>query len=148
MKVLSLIEPSATLIKDNKKTIETRSWKTSYRGELYIHASNTKILKKDKENKELMELVKNSSFEFGYIICKCNLVDCIYMTKEYVENMKINNHQEYICGIYEEGRYAWILENIQVLDNPIKAKGHLSIWNYEDKCKIYDSENVNNGGIK
>ena len=70
------------------------------------------------------------------------------MTKEYVENMKINNHQEYICGIYEEGRYAWILGNIQVLDNPIKAKGHLSIWNYEDKCKIYDSENVNNGGIK
>ena len=70
------------------------------------------------------------------------------MTKEYVENMKINNHQEYICGKYEEGRYAWILENIQVLDNPIKAKGHLSIWNYEDKCKICDSENVNNGGIK
>ncbi len=70
------------------------------------------------------------------------------MTKEYVENMKINNHQEYIYGEYKEGRYVWILENIQVLDNPIKAKGHLSIWNYEDKCKIYDSENVNNGGIE
>ena len=95
-----------------------------------------------------MALVNNIPLNYGNIICKCNLVDCIYMTKEYVENMKINNHQEYICGIYEEGRYAWILENIQVLDNPIKAKGHLSIWNYEDKCKIYDSENVNYGGIK
>ncbi len=130
MKVLSLIEPFATLIKDNKKTIETRSWKTSYRGELYIHASNTKILKKDKENKELMELVKNSSFEFGYIICKCNLVDCIYMTKEYVENMKLNNYQEYICGEYKEGRYAWVLEDIKVLDKKVKVKGHLGIWNY------------------
>ena len=69
---------------------------------------------------------------FGNIICKCNLVDCIYMTKEYVENMKKNNYQEYICGKYEEGRYAWILENVQVLDKPIKAKGHLSIWNYEE----------------
>ena len=148
MKVLSLTEPYAALIKERKKKIETRSWKTSYRGELYIHASKTHIPKEWKDNKELMNLVKESPLNFGNIICKCNLVDCIYMTKEYVENMKINNHQEYICGIYEEGRYAWILENIQVLDNPIKAKGHLSIWNYNDKCKICDSKNVNNGGVK
>ena len=47
--------------------------------------------------------------------------------------MKKNNYQEYICGIYEEGRYAWILENIEQLEKPIKAKGHLSIWNYADK---------------
>ena len=43
MKVLSIKEPFATLIKEGKKKIETRSWKTSYRGELYIHASSTKI---------------------------------------------------------------------------------------------------------
>lgn len=132
MKVLSLIEPCATLIKEKKKLVETRSWKTSYRGELYIHASFTSIRKDWKNNREFMALINNTPLNFGNIICKCNLVDCIYMTKEYVENMKINNHQEYICGKYEEGRYAWILENIQVLNNPIKAKGHLSIWNMEE----------------
>ena len=42
MKVLSVIEPWATLIKEKQKFIETRSWKTSYRGELYIHASSKK----------------------------------------------------------------------------------------------------------
>ena len=52
------------------------------------------------------------------------------MTKDYVENMKKNNHQEYICGVYEEGRYAWILKDIVPLEEPIKAKGHLSIWDY------------------
>ncbi len=133
MKVLSLTEPCATLIKEKKKMVETRSWKTSYRGELYIHASSTKIPKEWKENTEFMELVKDNSLNFGNIICKCNLVDCIYMTKEYVENMKRNNYKEYICGKYEEGRYAWILEDIQALEIPIKAKGHLSIWNYEIK---------------
>ena len=138
MKVISLTEPYATLIKENKKKIETRSWKTSYRGELYIHASKTHIPKEWKDNKELMDLVKESPLNFGNIICKCNLVDCIYMTKEYVENMKRNNYQEYICGEYKEGRYAWILENIQVLDNPIRAKGHLSIWKYEEKCETCD----------
>lgn len=138
MKVLSLTEPYATLIKENKKLVETRSWKTDYRGELYIHASATRIPKEWKENKELMALVDDKSLNFGNIICKCNLVDCIYMTKEYVENMKINNYQEYICGVYEEGRYAWVLENVTPLKEPIKAKGQLNIWNYYDDLEIMD----------
>lgn len=130
MKVLSLTEPYATLIKENKKIVETRSFKTSYRGELYIHASSTKIPKQFLDNVELMNLTKDLKLNFGNIICKCELVDCIYMTKEYVEDMKKNNYQEYICGVYEVGRYAWILKNISILEQPIKAKGHLGIWNY------------------
>lgn len=131
MKVLSLTEPCATLIKEKKKMIETRSWKTPYRGELYIHASATKIPKEWREDKEFMALVEDVPLNYGYIICKCNLVDCIRMTNEYVEKIKKENYQEYICGRYEEGRYAWILENIEILDCPIQAKGHLGIWNYE-----------------
>lgn len=137
MKVLSLTEPFATLIQEKKKLIETRSWKTNYRGELYIHASCTKVAKDDLEDKELMSLVENKDMNFGYIICRCNLVDCIYMTKEYVENMKKNNHQEYICGEYKEGRYAWILENIEPI-KPIKAKGQLSIWDYYNEFEVMD----------
>lgn len=133
MKVLSLTEPCATLIKEKKKKIETRSWKTSYRGELYIHASLTKMPKSWKEDTEFMGLVEKIPLNYGNIICKCNLTDCIYMTKEYVEEIKNKNYQEYICGEYKEGRYAWILENIQPLEQPIRAKGHLSIWNYEGK---------------
>ena len=132
MKVLSLTEPYATLIKNGNKKVETRSWKTSYRGELYIHASSTKISRETKQNDELMNLVKDNSMNYGNIICKCNLVDCIKMTKEYVEDMRKNHYQEYICGEYSEGRYAWILENIKILDKPISAKGHLSIWNYSE----------------
>lgn len=133
MKVLSIIEPYATLIKLKKKYIETRSWKTNYRGELYIHASSTKIPKSWKNNIELMNLINNNELNFGYIICKCNLVDCIYMTEEFINDLKINNYQEYICGDYKVGRYAWILENIIVLNTPILAKGKLNIWNYNKK---------------
>lgn len=130
MKVLSLTEPFATLILNGSKSVETRSWKTSYRGELYIHASMTKISKKVFENNELMSLVENNKMNFGYIICKCKLVDCVYMTKEYILKMKENNYQEYICGEYSEGRYAWVLEHITPLKIPIKAKGQLNIWNF------------------
>lgn len=90
MKVLSLTEPFATLILNGDKRIETRCWKTNYRGELYIHASKTKISPKDFNDCELMALVKNKKMHFGSIICKCNLVDCVYMTQEFVEQIKKN----------------------------------------------------------
>ena len=130
MKVLSLTEPYATLIKTGVKKIETRSWKTSYRGKLYIHASSTKIPKEYKNNKELMNLVNVNELNFGNIICSCNLVDCIEMTDKFIEEVK-KNKEEYICGVYKVGRYAWILEDIKVLENPILAKGHLGIWNID-----------------
>lgn len=141
MKVLSLTEPYATLILNGCKSIETRSWKTNYRGELYIHASSTKISKESLANKELMGLVENASLNFGDIICKCNLVDCIYMTKDYVEKMKNDNYQEYICGEYSEGRYAWILKDVKPLDIKIKAKGQLNIWDFYSDEEIMELMN-------
>ena len=129
MKVLSLTEPYATIIKEGKKAIETRSWKTNYRGKLYIHASSTKIPKKYRENKDLMNLVDINNLNYGYIVCSCELIDCVKMTDEFIEKVKLNN-EEYISGIYARDRYAWILKNIEILDKPIKAKGHLGIWNF------------------
>lgn len=131
MKVLSIKEPFASLIKNEIKHIETRSWKTNYRGKLYIHASLANDLKKYQDRLELMELIKDLDLSYGKIICKCNLVDCVYMTEEFIEKIK-ENQQEYVCGMYSVGRYAWILDNIEVLDEPIEVKGKLGIWNYDD----------------
>lgn len=128
MKVLSIIEPWATLIKERKKFIETRSWKTSYRGELYIHASSKKIKSKDKHISKLLNLIPDVEMGYGNIICKCKLVDCVYMDKEFLNKIK-DNEQEYLCGEYTIGRYAWILEDIEPISK-IPAKGHLNIWNY------------------
>ena len=130
MKVLSLTEPFATLIKNGVKTIETRSWRTNYRGKLYIHASSTKIPKDYRSNKDLMSLVDVNELNYGNIICCCDLVDCIEMDNAFIDEIK-KNKNEYICGLYSKGRYAWILKNIETLDIPIKAKGHLGIWNLE-----------------
>lgn len=122
VKVLSIREPYASLIKLKIKTIETRSFKTNYRGELYIHASLSKSNVGDDLSKLVMPM-------YGKIICKCKLVDCVLMTKEYVKYVKDNMPMEYKCGLYEEGRYAWILENIEEID-AIKAKGKLGIWSF------------------
>lgn len=39
MKALSIKQPWASLIAQGIKDIENRTWKTSYRGRIYIHAS-------------------------------------------------------------------------------------------------------------
>lgn len=129
MKVLSIIEPWATLIKEGKKVIETRSWKTSYRGELYIHASSKKIRRNDEHIIKLLKLIPNVSMGYGCIICKCKLVDCIFMDQEFLSKIQ-KDKQELLCGEYSLGRYAWILEDVEVLDKTIQAKGHLNIWNW------------------
>lgn len=131
MKVVSIIEPWASLIKEKVKYIETRSWKTNYRGKIYIHASLKKVPKKDERINNLINLLKDKDFKYGHIIAEATLVDCIYMDEEFISKIK-NNNQEYICGEYSLGRYAWILEDIKELERPIPAKGSLGIWNYND----------------
>lgn len=138
MKVLTIKEPFATLIKNKVKYIETRSWKTNYRGELYIHSSQKKFGKEILSHIDLINLIKNEEMHYGNIICKCNLVDYIYMDEEFLNKIK-NNKQEYICGYYELGRYAWVLEDIQII-KPIPVKGKLNIWNYDiNKEEYYDN---------
>ena len=126
MKVLSIKEPFATLIKDDVKIYETRSWKTNYRGEIYIHASLSlsKSERVESANKYLKSEIKP-----GFILCKCELVDCIPMTDEFIKYIN-EETSEYDYGLYSEGRYAWKLKVLEVLDEPIPAKGKLGIWNY------------------
>lgn len=122
MKALSLTQPYAEIIRNGTKKIETRSWKTNYRGRIYIHATSGKPVK----DPALMELVKGKDLDYGKIICSARLVDCIRMTPEFIEEVK-KNHDEYVSGIYEVGRYAWILEDVQPVE-PFEIKGHLGLW--------------------
>ena len=129
MKVVSIKEPFASLIALGIKKIETRSWKTNYRGEIYIHAS-LQMQKIDNERFEKITnlLPKDYKFKQGNIICKAYLKDCIYMDEEFINKIKENNI-EYLCGRYEIGRYAWVLDDISIVDE-IPAKGKLGIWNF------------------
>src|SRR5262249_45834457 len=56
MKAITLIQPWATLVVLGAKRIETRSWKTDYRGKLAIHAGK-------KWNKQLADLCEQEPFK-------------------------------------------------------------------------------------
>lgn len=126
MKVITIREPFATLIKDKVKIYETRSWKTNYRGEIYIHAAKERS---KASNASIAGTYLKSQENPKHIICKCLLKNCIYMDENFINEVK-KNKEEYNSGHYEVGRYAWQLEVIEVLEEPIYAKGQLDIWNF------------------
>lgn len=131
MKVLTIREPWASLIGCRVKKIETRSWATSYRGELYIHAGVHKLSKKDERAYRLSLHIPGHTLHYGEIFIKCNLIDCVKIDAEYAEKVKKEDPLNYECGNYTLGRYAWILTDIEYI-TPIPAKGRLSIWNYNE----------------
>lgn len=114
------------------KRIETRSWKTKYRGEIYIHAGKSKNFLKKINNSKVLNLLEGIELNYGNIICKAKLVDCVYMTEEFIDKIKNENNYEYALGEYAVGRYAWVLEGVQELDKKICAKGKLNIWTYSE----------------
>ena len=64
-----------------------------------------------------------------------SIISCIEIKKEFLEKIKLDR-QEYICGEYSIGRYAWILEDIEPLEKEIEAKGKLGVWNLKDEENI------------
>lgn len=128
MKVLSIKQPYASLICSGIKKYEIRSWKTKYRCELYIHSSLSKIRKDSKKN-DFLKYVDN--IEYGYILFKCKLVDCIYIDEKFLKEMQ----KDTIENLYKDdiiGNYAWVIEDVNLLKEKIPVKGKLGIWNYNE----------------
>lgn len=125
MKVLTIKQPWATLIMQGDKRFEFRSWQTKYRGELLIHAGKGI----DKEAIKRLSKYLPKELPLGKILGKVTLVDCIKMTPEFKEDLLKENSDIYTKSSFKEN-YGWQIDNVQVFDEPIEAKGHLSLWEY------------------
>ena len=125
MKVLTIKQPYASLIANGYKKYEFRSWKTKYRGELYIHAGKGL-------DKKRMDTVSDYNLEYpsGYIIAKVNLTDCILVDEKMSDELRKLNPKVYTHDY--TGYYAWKLDDVEILENSIEVAGKLSIWNYDE----------------
>lgn len=150
MKVLTLYQPWASLVALNEKRIETRSWRTSYRGTLAIHAgkgfhpSYQTLANLDATFNRALTGGKDwnpdiwDTLPLGSVIAICNLVDCqkiVFRDRTFakLENGIYVEGNERAFGDYSPGRYAWILEDIHQLAKPIPAKGMQRIWNWDQE---------------
>ena len=67
-------------------------------------------------------------FDYGKVIATAELVECHLITDEYLSTL---SDTEKALGDYTLGRYAWELKNIEVLPEPVPAKGQQGLWNWE-----------------
>lgn len=134
MKALSLLQPWATLVAIGAKKIETRSWKTDYRGPVAIHASTrtSRLQRLLALSRPFVDALLDAGvilpddepdIPVGAILCVCDLVDVTPITAD-----NAPPEPERSFGDYTPGRYAWHLANVRVLPEPIPAKGRLGLW--------------------
>ena len=149
MKALTVWQPWATLLATGYKTVETRSWKTNYRGKILIHAAKRPvvngIIEMDREARKVLRDVLDlpeiyreinwteyyRKLPIGVVVGEARLTDCIHINEEYQRFIKNECHAEYLLGDFTTGRYAWIMEDAIKYDVPIPATGRQGLWNIE-----------------
>lgn len=139
MKAITIKQPWATLIALGEKKFETRSWQTKYRGPIAIHAGKAIDKEACKDREIAAALNKHgiiiSDLPTGSVVAIGELSGCYKVIEDFGDSAYTNGpvirSNEYPFGDYTEGRYAWKLERIKALDEPVKAKGQLSLWNWD-----------------
>ena len=129
MKALTLTQPWATLMALRAKTIETRSWWTSYRGELVIHAAKgfPKWAREICDEPEFAEAL--SGWDAGSLPLSMGL--CIVRLVECVPTQDVKPSTKELCfGDYTFGHYAWLTEYVMPLPPGEPVRGALGLWEY------------------
>ncbi len=120
MKCLSVSQPFADLIISGEKSIELRSWNTSFRGEFLIHAPK-KIRTKDYERLKI-----NKKLVTGAILGKATLYD----VKKYNSIKEIRMDQKFHFASKDSfnKKFGFILKKIKPFKIPIPWKGQLGFF--------------------
>lgn len=168
MRALTVIQPWASLIAIGAKRIETRSWETSHRGLVAIHAAKGC----DRDSRDLFEQTTSSPFTRALqvgglaarvataprshwyhgdrqrwtfdlpraaIIATAVLVDCCHTgdCDNYQDRFVFRRPggrewpltpQEKCFGNYQPRRFAWLLDDVRALAQPIPCRGALGLW--------------------
>lgn len=175
MKAITILQPYASLLVAGKKTYETRSWDTPYRGKIAIHAGKGRPYERDKLFFQRAEELLGRSVDGlprGAIIAVADLVECYQVCGNNVyndperekrwlesrpalgkdgkpirdadghrigwEELPMPDEQEQYFGHFGVGFYAWKLENITPLEEPIPIRGNQRLWEVPDS--IFDAE--------
>ena len=151
MKAITLTQPYATLVAVGAKKIETRSWATSFRGQIAIHAAKgfPGEAKRFCESRMLCRVLgwpecpatltqewlddnarRIKALPVGCVLATADLVNCVDTgsIRRYVQPF---TEQEEAFGNYNPGRYGFLLENVVQLAAPVPAKGSLGLWDWD-----------------
>lgn len=128
IKALSLWQPWASLVAAGVKRHETRHWETAYRGPIAIQAAKTLDLAGAPD--QLCEAVSGrfwaKDLPRGVVVAIAELTAC-----EPAE--RVADHitpADAIAGNFARGRFAWRLEHIRRVLQPIPIVGRQGLFNW------------------
>jgi len=145
MKALSIKQPWASLIANGIKDVENRTWRTKFRGRIYIHASAKAVgndietilnyqqynaIPLDKQND-----INNGIWHKSAIIGEVEIIDCVLnYDSVWAEQMSTYKCEETGINILHRNQkyvWNWVLANAVMYEQPIlNVKGKLSFWEF------------------
>ena len=139
IRALSVTQPWVTLIMTGQKRVETRSWGTSYRGPLAVHAAKG-------FPSWARDLCLTSSFfealtegrgetpalrhPLGAVVAIVELVDMGRISSPEAFGYVLGAN-EIAFGDWTPSRCAWLLANVRPLAEPIPARGAQGLWRWD-----------------
>jgi hypothetical protein len=137
MKALTISQPWANLIASGLKFVENRTWATSYRGPLAIHAG---------KGSQYLTPQQLAMYPTGCVVATCELVACVHID-QLREKANIEGYPQQICDKskktitevllhdFTEGPYLWILEDIRPIQD-YEIRGAQGLWNIELETQL------------
>jgi hypothetical protein len=133
MKGISLWQPWASLMALGEKQIETRSWETSYRGDLLITATARSPVPREQwpYHAKLNAAIRGDVIlPAGCALCVVELYSCV--PAQYIDGPTFGwaswPTDERRFGDYTPGRFAWLTRNLRALKTPIPCRGNRMLW--------------------
>lgn len=128
MKAITIKQPFASLIAAGLKEYEFRTWKTNYRGEIFIHAGKS-------VDQEAMMRFKNYDLTYptGCVIARAVLTDCVLVDESMKEFLRSKNVEVY-AGVTEDPQwtgYGFQLEKVERI-LPLDTPGMLGLWKFDE----------------
>jgi len=128
IKALSVWEPWASLIAAGVKRHETRHWETTYRGPIAIQAAKTLDLAgaPDQLCQDVLGQLWPKGRPLGFVVAVAYLSDCT-PTDHVLQELTAADRES---GNYAPGRFAWRLDNVRPLAEPIPLTGRQGLFNW------------------
>ncbi len=139
VKAITLWQPWASAVACGLKRYETRSWSTRYRGLILIHAAKRWTLAEQYFQAEAaypltqvyghrapeVAAICDGTPPLGRIVAVADLVECL--PTEGVPGGAMTD-LERLFGDFSAQRWAWQLENVIRLAEPIPCRGAQGLW--------------------
>lgn len=153
MKAITLWEGWASAIRAHLKHIETRSWGTSYRGNLLIHASSAWGRTQRDAFQPLMRYFVDGFYpHLGMFVARATLDDCVQVVSVAGNAVNVNrgpadagklplrmilHDREFEFGDIRPGRWLWILRDVK-RTGLVPARGHQQLWDAPDDIPVLE----------